>query len=354
MTRSLELVRRAALPAILVATGAACTPGRPVGADAGDGGEVVAIPPAPSTSAEPPSAPTASASAPEPVASAPPPPQKELHCPRGMLRVAGRFCVDKWEMSLVDKLTGTSLSPYYPPDRRFAIKLAESWERDRATMGDATARETPLPELPLWQRTNDPEPMAVSRPGVVPNGYLSGVMVARACENASKRLCRLDEWRLACEGEAKRPFPYGDAYVKGACNIFRDVHPGAALHQNASLGGLDPRMNLVVDKDGDPLLHLTGATERCKSAWGTDAAFDMNGNIDEWVLDNERGPDPETGEWRGRMAGGFFARAKRDGCASSVIVHPKNYLDYSIGGRCCWSPTNELEREDGNTGTRDY
>jgi hypothetical protein len=255
-----------------------------------------------------------------------------------MLRVAGRFCVDRWEISLVDKATGTPLSPYYPPDRRFAIQLAETWERERLTMGSEGARATPLPELPGWQRAHDAEPMAVSKPGVVPNGYLSGVVAARACENADKRLCRYDEWRLACEGDAKRRFPYGAAYAKGACNIFRDVHPGAALHQNASIGLLDPRMNLVVDDDGAPLLRLTGATERCKSAWGEDAAYDMNGNLDEWVLDNERGPDPETGGWRARMAGGFYARAKRDGCASSVVAHPKDYLDYSIGARCCWSP----------------
>jgi formylglycine-generating enzyme len=333
MPRRSEPARRAVPLAILVAACGACSPGLPVGADGGDGGEIAALPPAPIASAS--ASASAAAPLPSPAASALSP--RELRCPRGMLGVGGRFCVDKWEMSLVDKPTGTRLSPYYPPDRRLAIQLAESWERDRLTMGDAVARDTPLPELPPWQRTHDPEPMAVSKPGVVPNGYLSGVMAARACENADKRLCRSDEWRLACEGEAKRRFPYGAAYERGACNIFREAHPGAVLHQNASIGGLDPRMNLVVDNDGDPLLHLTGATERCKSAWGADAAYDMNGNIDEWVVDNERGPDPETG-WRGRMAGGFFSRAKRDGCSSSVIVHPKIYLDYSTGARCCWSP----------------
>jgi formylglycine-generating enzyme required for sulfatase activity len=187
-------------------------------------------------------------------------------------------------------------------------------------------------------REHDPEPVAVSQPGVVPNGYLSGLIAARACENAGKRLCRADEWRLACEGQAKRPFPYGVTYREGACNIFREAHPGAVLHGNASIGLQDPRMNLVLGKDGDPLLRVTGGTEGCKSVWGDEVAYDMNGNLDEWVVDTERGPDPETGGWRGRMSGGFFSRAKRDGCASNVIVHPKTYLDYSTGTRCCSSP----------------
>jgi hypothetical protein len=36
--------------------------------------------------------------------------------------------------------------------------------------------------------------------------------------------------------------------------------------------------------------------------------------------------------------GGFFSRAKKDGCESSVSSHDKTYADYSAGARCCWSP----------------
>lgn len=342
MPRSTEPVRGAAPLALLLTlvTSGACAPApAPTPAlDGGDAGEIAAPLPPPASAVLPPSPPVSAPLPPPSLSGAEAsPPLPSIRCLKGMLGVAGRFCVDPWEASLIDKATGTPLSPYYPPERKFAIQLAERWERQRLLMGDAEAQAISLPELPAWQREHDPEPMAVSKPGVVPNGYLSGLMAARACENAGKRLCRADEWKLACEGEAKQRFPYGARYAQGACNIFREVHPGAALHRNASVGLLDPRMNLVVDSGGDPLLHLTGGTERCKSVWGHEAAYDMNGNLDEWVLDNELGPDPETG-WRGRMAGGFFSRAKRDGCASGVIVHPKTYLDYSTGARCCWSP----------------
>jgi formylglycine-generating enzyme required for sulfatase activity len=172
--------------------------------------------------------------------------------------------------------------------------------------------------------------MAVSRAGVVPNGYVSGLVAARACKNAGKRLCRHDEWVLACEGEKKQRFPYGTEYKQGACNIFRAMHPAMELHDDATTGHHDPRLNLVKEKSGDPLLRRTGATAACKSVWGDDAIWDMNGNLDEWVEDEH-----------GRFDGGFFSRSKRDGCESSVGAHKNDYFDYSTGVRCCASPEGE-------------
>ena len=325
---AIALLALAALVA-LVALGCGSRSGPTSAGDAG----------APASSSQAP----AFASAPAPVAfgepdggAAPPPsvepsasagaPSPPIACPRGMMAVEGRFCVDRWEASLIDRTTRLPLSPYYPPDRRLAVQIAETWEKQRLETGSDHARRIPLPPLPDWQRSREVDPVALSRPGVVPNGYLSGVMAERACRNASKRLCRYDEWLTACEGDAKRRFPYGTEYRQGACNIFRTIHPALELHGNASLGHLDPRLNLVREESGDPLLRRTGATPACRSSWGGDAAWDMNGNLDEWVDDE-----------KGRFVGGFFSRSKRDGCESSVTAHPKAYLDYSTGVRCCWS-----------------
>src|SRR5687768_8335616 len=63
-------------------------------------------------------------------------------CPDGMANVADRYCVDRWEASL-------------------------DGER------------------------------AVSMPGVMPAGYVSGVQAARACKLSGKRLCSAAEWRFA-------------------------------------------------------------------------------------------------------------------------------------------------------------
>src|SRR5262249_4143070 len=152
-----------------------------------------------SASAQPPPEDSQGATEQEIDAAAPGP---RLRCPEGMLAVADRFCIDRWEASLVDKETGIVLSPYYPPDRKLATFIQKQWDAERLTIGNEEARQIPLPPLPSWQRSHDPVPKAVSRPGVIPNGYLSGVVAAHACENAGKRLCRHSEWVLACKGEA--------------------------------------------------------------------------------------------------------------------------------------------------------
>ncbi|MBK9259681.1 MAG: SUMF1/EgtB/PvdO family nonheme iron enzyme [Polyangiaceae bacterium] len=244
-------------------------------------------------------------------------------CPKDMVRVKKSFCIDRFEASLVDAETGKDLSPYYVPARKNALSIQEFWEKERLSVGPPEARDLILPPLPAWQKSRNFEPKATSRKKIVPQGYLTGPLAALACKNAEKRLCTHDEWRTACRGEADRPFPYGDKYAAGKCNIFREAHPAAVLHGNASLGHSDPRLNMV--KSGDkPLLRMTGDTRACASEWEGDAIYDMVGNIDEWI------DDPE-----GTFVGGFYARSKKDGCDSVVKAHPFDYFDYSTGVRCC-------------------
>src|SRR5262249_30052859 len=120
-------------------------------------------------------------------------------------------------------------------------------------------------------------------------------------------------------------FPYGDRYRAFACNVFRPYHPGFALHQNSSTGHRDPRLNLVVESDEQPLLRQTGDTPSCASSWGSDAVFDMVGNLDEWV----------EGETRPVFVGGFYSRSTNKGCEARVDSHAPAYYDYSLGTRCC-------------------
>ena len=233
------------------------------------------------------------------------------------------YCIDRWEAVLVDKSTGNRLSPYFPPDRARATRLAGEWESKRGTMGTDAGKAIAVPALSPWQRTTDADPMAQSKAGETPSGYCSGKVARRACENAGKRLCRQEEWLHACRGQDDRQFPYGDKHVQGKCNMFRSTHPGSILHDDITTNHLDPRMNLVRDSQG-PLLHRTGETKSCVSAWGNDGVFDMVGNLDEWIDDSE-----------GTFVGGFYSRSKKDGCSSIVKAHPFEYYDYSLGVRCC-------------------
>jgi formylglycine-generating enzyme len=238
-------------------------------------------------------------------------------CPADMVDVRGRYCIDRYEAVLVDS-QGRSLSPYFPPTRE-ASGIASRFLKLEPTMADPPA----MPVLPGFQRTETPRPVAQTRLGVIPNGYLSGVVARAACEAAGKRLCSLAEWETACRGQDERQFPYGARYEQGRCNVFREAHPAAELHGNASSNHLDPRLNLVQGSAG-PLLRKTGATPACKSQWGNDAIYDMVGNLDEWI------DDPA-----GTFVGGFYSRSSREGCSSRVEAHPNEYMDYSLGVRCC-------------------
>ena len=251
------------------------------------------------------------------------PSEAEHRCRHDMVRVARRYCVDRFEAVLVDVATGANISPYYPPKRKTAMSLETYWSKEPLGMDGEQEAQIPLPELPVWQKAKDFEPRATSHRGVVPQGYTSGELAALACKNAGKRLCSLDEWRTACRGERQQAFPYGDTYAAGQCNIFREGHPAMILHGNASIGHSDPRLNQVKVK-GRTLLRETGATPTCLSEWEGDAIADMVGNLDEWI------DDPE-----GTFVGGFFSRSKKDGCASTITGHTFDYFDYSTGVRCC-------------------
>jgi hypothetical protein len=241
-------------------------------------------------------------------------------CPSEMVKV-GSYCIDRWEISTVDKTTGVALSPYYPPTPGLVSEVWRGWLVERLELGDEAARAMPLPPLGALQRTGRFEPRAVSRSGVIPQSYLSQVLARKACENAGKRLCTQDEWVGACRGQAAGKFPYGATYKQGVCNVHRPIHPAAILHGSASLGHRDPRLNLVYDGES-PLLRTTGATTACASSWDGDRIFDMVGNLDEWVED-------------GMFLGGFYARSTTNGCEAKVTNHAPIYYDYSTGARCC-------------------
>ena len=221
-----------------------------------------------------------------PVAPSPSPPAQP--CPEAMAFVADRFCIDRWEASLVEiGEPEVAFSPYEAPGSR----------RVRA----------------------------VSRPGVVPQGYISRDEAAAACLASHKRLCAEDEWLAACRGEPARRFPYGDAKVTGACND-RGISPLHVYYPEAPETYLpgpmnDPRLNRTRGT-----VARTGEFAGCAGAAGV---FDMVGNLHEWVLSS-----------RPTFRGGYYldTRLNGEGCAYRTTAHAAAYHDYSTGFRCCADP----------------
>jgi formylglycine-generating enzyme required for sulfatase activity len=240
-----------------------------------------------------------------------------------MVSVRGQYCIDRFEASLVDSKLSRPLSPFYHPTQSQTRTTFQLWESLRFTMGEPQYQILPIPAPPSFQLTEAFSVKAVSVRDTVPAGYLNGYLAEEACKNAGKRLCNEEEWVVACRGERNLNFPYGDQFEPDRCNVNNGRHPARILHGHAGKGHLDPRLNAFA-YDGQPLLHATGRSPDCVSRWGDDGAWDMVGNIDEWVDDAD-----------GTFVGGFYARNTQAGCAARITVHPRAYFDYSLGVRCC-------------------
>jgi sulfatase modifying factor 1 len=222
-----------------------------------------------------------------------PDPRPGVVCPPGTANVDDRFCIDRWEASLVEELPDGREAPWPPFD---AI------EEDRAVR-------------------------AVSVPNVYPQAYISGAQAAKACAAAGKRLCAPVEWRKACMGPAERAFGYGAERVTGRCNDEGEgrspmlrLYPQVAT--SWTLVGMtemnDPRLNQLAGT-----LARTGSHEGCTNDYGV---FDMVGNLHEW-----------TNDPHGTFQGGYYLDTHHngDGCAYRTVAHEVTYHDYSTGFRCC-------------------
>ncbi len=294
-------------------------------------------------------------------------------CPADMVLVdvasptARRFCVDKYEASLVEVLADGSEKafPHYLPVDGHDVR-------------------------------------AVSKAHAFPQGYISEVQAQDACNASGKRLCNHDEWKTACMGPAHTTFPYGDARQPGTCAdngksavvaVFgakavaasNPVAPSSpapvsaaassqpAKHAHSTKGraaqttkprataskatkghtqkqpslpkkgvrhtgkksarpaSVDPgvwaKLNDPALGQVDGALSKTGEHEACVNGFG---AFDMVGNLHEWVA-----TDPAA--IHGTFAGGYYldTAINGDGCNYRTVAHAHEYHDYSTGFRCC-------------------
>jgi sulfatase modifying factor 1 len=212
-------------------------------------------------------------------------------CPPDMASIDDRFCVDRYEASLVEVLPNgeeRTFSPY-------------------STLGGRPVR-------------------AVSQPHVFPQAHISGNEAAIACARSGKRLCKPAEWRTACMGSKKATFGYGNEKVARRCND----HGKSAMGHIYGYGRADDRAYWSMDRMNNPALNQvpgtlarTGDHAACTNDYGV---YDMVGNLHEWVADP-----------RGTFQGGYYLDTQQngDGCTYKTMAHESWYHDYSTGFRCC-------------------
>jgi formylglycine-generating enzyme len=208
-------------------------------------------------------------------------------CPHGMALIEGRYCIDRYEASLVE--------------------LKENGEEKAFSPFTLVEGKTNL--------------RAVSQPNVFPQGYISAVQAQQACLASGKRLCKIAEWQQACAGPEKKHFGYADQRQPGRCND-TGKNPVRTLYGfNYSRFTMNqPSLNQV-----EGTLAKTGSHDGCTNGYGV---FDMVGNLHEWVSDPN-----------GTFFGGYYqdvmSQGHGGGCGYLTTAHNARYHDYSTGFRCC-------------------
>lgn len=139
-----------------------------------------------------------------------------------------------------------------------------------------------------------------------------------ACTAQGKRLCGDSEWTLACEGQERLPYPYGHVRNAEACNIDKP-HPD--VNEKALANPLTRDAEVARLWQGE----ASGSRDACVSPYG---AYDMTGNVDEWVV-NESGLPYKSG-----LKGGYWGPV-RDRCRPMTTAHFEQFSFYQIGFRCC-------------------
>jgi len=174
-----------------------------------------------------------------------------LPCPPDAVR-AGSVCMDKYEASVwrvPNPLTSNAgLVSAIQKGNATAAALAAGGATQLGITGDITNTYAPCAQN--GDNCKD-DIYAVSLAGVLPSASITWFQAQMACANAAKRLPTNAEWQVAVAGT---PDP-------GPDNGTTDCRTGGF-------------------PEDDPV--ATGSRGNCVSAWG---AFDMVGNVEEWVAD---------------------------------------------------------------------
>ncbi|MEK6969804.1 MAG: DUF2272 domain-containing protein [Nanoarchaeota archaeon] len=249
-------------------------------------------------------------------------------CPEGMANIDNKYCIDKWEASIVDKNNPSQpASIFYPADNSWANVYYNKWVNG----WEGTLPNNEYKNMP--SRGSEAQsgfaPLAVTKEGVIPNMHVSKEIAEQACANAGKRLCSQEEWLKGCQGPSGTNYPYGNNYIQGNCNMQSNKYPPATVGWTNIIPAdkfdpSDPRNGqAAVNIEG---VKKTGSYPECTNAYGV---YDMVGNLAEVV-------STPSSSGKALFLGSAFMRDNDLSCTTgSIGAHGVTYTDYSFGFRCC-------------------
>ncbi len=243
-------------------------------------------------------------------------------CPKNMIFVHGNYCPVVEQRCL-------NHSDEYARDQEQREKLAKKGESLPPSRISERCLQYEKPSKCLT-KTRQAMRFCIDRyewpneAGKVPDLAVTWLRAKEQCEAAGKRLCEVEEFDFACEGEEMRPYAYGFDRDTRRCNIDKPyVRPLETAtpyedclklpHCKARLAELDQRVP-------------SGSMPDCASPFGV---MDLNGNVNEWV--NRAG---QGSPWRSGLKGGWWGPA-RSRCRPTVTAHNEIYAGYEVGFRCC-------------------
>lgn len=158
--------------------------------------------------------------------------------------------------------------------------------------------------------------------GIKPVTAVNWEEAAAGCARVGKRLCKDQEWTLACEGPERLPYPYGYTRSAEACNIDRPfVKP-----DNDKINDPYARADEIERLDRR---EASGSRAGCVSGFGV---HDMTGNADEWVVHEEG--KIEKKPYKSGLKGGWWGPV-RNRCRPTTTDHNQWHMGFAIGYRCC-------------------
>jgi len=243
-------------------------------------------------------------------------------CPSDMLLVAGGYC------PLVSQKCLEHHSEFNKDQKR-KEKASSSGEDPGTSTVSERCLEYEAPSVCLSKKR---EPMRYcmdryewpNQKGELPALLVSWGDAQKLCEEKGKRLCSEAEFNFACEGEEMLPYTYGYKRDPGICNIDKPYRKRekkllkykrclAKPECKAELERLDQRLP-------------TGSMAGCVSPFGV---YDLNGNINEWVVRPKQKYPNRSG-----LKGGWWGPV-RGRCRPTVGFHKEDDYGYEEGFRCC-------------------
>lgn len=249
-------------------------------------------------------------------------PGKTEGCPEGMVLVEGSYCPDALQKCAAHH------EEYNKDEKRKRAKRVAGEDVNASTVSERCLRYV----SPSVCRSKERRQMRFcmdryewpNQKGELPALLVSWVSAKKQCEAIGKRLCTENEFNFACEGEEMLPYTYGFERDPTKCNIdkpYRKRERKLFTYERcmkderckAELKKLDQRVG-------------AGTMPACVSPFGV---YDLNGNINEWVVRPNQSPPNRSG-----LKGGWWGPV-RGRCRPTVGYHKEEDYGYEEGFRCC-------------------